>query len=168
MKPTAIQRIYDFVQTGGTGCFAEVASHYLDSELNTNVEGNLVYWGASGFPTPVTLEWGGSEIDTVDNYVLLENVPIELWPSVFNQQLITLAASEFPTLVWNGSQSTSWDNPSNWTPSGFPDKFKEIVIPDANTTPNDPLLPSLAHAGDLTLENGAIFKCKFRYTVQYL
>jgi len=167
-KPVAINRVYDFIQTGGTGSLVEVASHYLVSELNDNNEDNLVYWGANGLPTPVISEWGRTDNDVVNGSVTLRNIPIELWPANFGQQLVTLSASERPTLVWNGSQNTSWDNPLNWTPVGFPDKFKEIVIPDASTTLNDPLLPTLANLCNLTIENGGIYKCKFRYTTQYL
>ncbi len=38
------------------------------------------------------------------------------------------------TYVWNGSVSSSWDEPLNWTPNGFPSPSDEIVVnvPGAN------------------------------------
>ncbi|WP_407557387.1 T9SS type A sorting domain-containing protein [Winogradskyella sp. 4-2091] len=41
--------------------------------------------------------------------------------------------------TWNGSQSTAWENPNNWTPVGVPIITNCITIPD---TANDPIMLS--------------------------
>ena len=49
------------------------------------------------------------------------------------------------TKTWNGSVSTDWYNPSNWTPTngatvGFPTATDEAII---NTKPNQPSITSV-------------------------
>ncbi|MDP3916366.1 MAG: hypothetical protein Q8R96_21780 [Bacteroidota bacterium] len=165
-KTTAIKRYFDFAQTGGNNCFVDVSVNYLESELNNAVEDELVYWGAFGFPTPQTVEWGRSEIDTTDRWLLLRGVPIALWPSGIGQMEITLAETEHPILTWNGSQSTNWENAYNWTPVGFPTKFTRLIIPNASTTDYDPILPLLAMADEFLIETGGVLNasayCEFQ------
>lgn len=165
-KTSAIERIYDFSQTGGSNCFVDVSVNYLESELNDALEEQLVYWGAFGFPTPQAVEWGRSEIDIEDRWVLLRGVPIGLWPSGIGQMEITLAETEHPILTWNGSQSTNWENAYNWTPVGFPTKFTRLIIPDASTTDFDPILPLLAMADEILIETGGVLNastdCEFQ------
>ncbi len=165
-KTSAIKRYFDFAQTGGNNCFVDVSVNYLESELNNAVEDELVYWGAFGFPTPQTVEWGRSEIDTTDRWLLLRGVPIALWPSGIGQMEITLAETEHPILTWNGSQSTNWENAYNWTPVGFPTKFTRLIIPNASTTDYDPILPLLAMADEFLIETDGVLNasayCEFQ------
>ncbi len=155
-KPTAIKRIYDFSQSGGSGNFVNVQVNYLDTELNGAQSDEIVYFGASGFPTPTVVEWGFSERDENNYWLLLSNVNVALWPTAFGQMEITLAETQHPTLTWNGSQSTDWNNVYNWTPLGFPNKFSRLIIPDATTTANDALLPLNAEAHQLIIQNKGI------------
>ncbi|MBK9985101.1 MAG: hypothetical protein IPP15_22550 [Saprospiraceae bacterium] len=53
----------------------------------------------------------------------------------------TLGGSELANYVWNGSTNTDWLTPPNWTPTGTPSANDDVIIPDASTTPNDPMLP---------------------------
>ena len=62
-KTEAIARVYDFVQTGGNNCIANISTHYLDSELNGNQENELVQWtyGNPGQPAG-EYEWGKANV----------------------------------------------------------------------------------------------------------
>lgn len=155
-KPGAIERFYEFVQIGGVDCFGDVAVHYLDSELAANDESKLVYWGGVFTDPMMIIEWGVSNVDLVNNSMMLVNVGINLWPTAFGMMQITIAQTEYPDLVWDGSESTIWDDPNNWTPIGFPDKHKTATIPDATTTPNDPTLVADAQIETLVLQSGSI------------
>ncbi|MGZ7274469.1 hypothetical protein ACXWPL_09555, partial [Streptococcus pyogenes] len=72
-RPGAINRTYDFIQTGGSGTKAVIKAHYLDSELNGNAEIKLVDW-AYIVPTTTVLEQGRSNYNTTENWVELTNV----------------------------------------------------------------------------------------------
>jgi hypothetical protein len=56
--------------------------------------------------------------------------------------------------TWNGSQSTAWENPNNWTPVGVPVSTNCITIPNTGT---DPIMASTTDGSGLTLdiEDGA-------------
>jgi hypothetical protein len=58
------------------------------------------------------------------------------------------------TLTWNGSATSDWSNPLNWTPNGLPNSCSSSVsIPSG--TPNSPTIASAINIGDMTLQNGA-------------
>ena len=149
----AINREMEVIQTGAAGTSATVSYHYLDSELNGNDEQHLVLWVKIG-----SIEYGASASDNNDNWVSLSNVNIAFFSGAFDgTKNITL--DEFSTnntLIWNGSVSTSWTTVQNWTPNVGPSITKNIIIPDASTTPFDPILPLLTGVKTLTLQNGAI------------
>lgn len=57
-------------------------------------------------------------------------------------------------LTWNGSASSDWSNPLNWTPNGLPNSCASSVsIPSG--TPNNPTISSAISIGDMTIQNGA-------------
>ena len=154
-NPGAIQRIYEFVQAGGSNVMASVSSHYLDSELNGNAENELVYWTASMAGSDI-IEWGRSNNDIGENWVALQNVNIDYWPSGFGIYTVTLGASDHPVLTWNGSVSDRWNTLENWTPVGSPSNVTNVIIPDALSTSHDPTLPALAEVRNISIENGGI------------
>lgn len=47
-----------------------------------------------------------------------------------------------PVLTWDGSAGTDWATANNWTPATVPTASFDVVIPDASTTPNDPIIPA--------------------------
>lgn len=151
----AIQRVYDFIQTGGSGTKAVIAARYLDTELNGNMEGNLVDFSYR-FTGPVLTEHGKSNFNTTQNFVSLANVDIAFFSSAFGNVELTMDESTLTTLTWNGSTSTSWITAANWTPNGGPSTTTNLIIPDAGTTLNDPSLPAIASNGSLTIETGGI------------
>lgn len=152
----AINRTYDFIQTGGSGTKAVIQAHYLDSELNGNSETKLVDW-AYIVPSNTTLEQGRSNYDTTENWVQLTNVNVGLYfTGTFGQVLLTLDESATGSLTWNGSVSNSWTTASNWTPNATPSDFTVVYIPDAATTPNDPTLNPSVLLGSLNIDAGGI------------
>jgi len=157
-KTDAIQRTCDLIQSGASGSYATINTHYLDTELNGNTENNLVWWVDNPAADPgQVVEFGRSNYEMANNWVGISSIPVSLFPSSFGQTLETLGTSALATATWNGSVSTEWIDPLNWTPNGVPSDLANVVIPDASTTPYDPTLPVGALAvGTLTLQSGAI------------
>ena len=155
-KTGAINRTYDFIQSGGSGTKAVLKAHYLDSELNGNIESKLVNW-VRIYPTSTTLEQGRSNYNTTANYVELTNVNVGLYfASAFGVVSVTLAESAAGALIWNGSVSDSWTTATNWTPNATPSDDTAVFIPDAATTPNDPTLNPSVLLGTLDIQSGGI------------
>jgi hypothetical protein len=153
-RPGAIKREVEVIQTGGSGTKAIFSTHYLDSELNGNVEENLVMW--IGLPT--NLEYGRSAYSITDNWVALSDINVAFFLSSWSATR-NFALDEYSTtttLTWNGSLSDSWTSIENWTPNVGPASNKNIVIPDAATTPNDPTLPIITEIKSLTINAGGI------------
>lgn len=155
-KASAVKRVYDLAQIGASGNFATIQLNYLDSELNGADESQLVFFGAIGLPKPTLVEYGYNSKDESNNSIDLKNVSIAARPSTFGQTEIALSATENPIITWNGSQSTAWNNPFNWTPNSYPNKFTRMIIPNATTTIYDPLLPPLAESHQLIIQNAGI------------
>ncbi len=154
-KPGAINRVYDLIQSGGTGTQAILYAHYLDSELNGNAENAIVDW-VYVVPATMLIEYGRSDYNTDDNWVAISNVNVGVFSSVFGIWEVTMDESETLALRWNGSTSTSWVTASNWTPNGAPSDHTAITIPDAATTNFDLTIPVIATCGTITFESGAI------------
>ena len=55
--------------------------------------------------------------------------------------------------VWNGSISTQWSNPLNWTPASVPGPTDDVLIPN---TANKPTVNIDASVKAMTVNNGAI------------
>lgn len=152
----AIKRHFDFIQTGAASTKAVIKAHYLDSELNGNNESKLVDW-AYIVSSLTSLEQGRSNFNTSENWVELTNVNVALYfTSSFNNVNLTLDESEASTLTWNGSVSTSWTTAANWTPNATPSDETTVYIPNATTTPRDPLLNPTVLLGKLVIEIGGI------------
>ena len=155
-KTGAIKRVYDFIQTGGSGTKGVLKLHYLDSELNGNVETKLVDW-TYNVASATSLEQGRANYNATDNWVELTNINVALYfSSSFGAAALTLDESEAGSLTWNGSVNDSWTNPANWTPNATPSDNTIVNIPDAATTPNDPLVSSVIALGTLNIEAGGI------------
>ena len=57
-------------------------------------------------------------------------------------------------LTWNGSISTDWDNPINWTPNAVPTATAEITIP---ITSNSPTISGIKTVENFIINSGASF-----------
>jgi hypothetical protein len=166
-KLDAIKRTYEGVRTGGSGSYATVNLHYLDSELNSNTENTLVKW-ASVSPFTTATEDGRSNYDTTNNWVGTSSFDISLLPTSFGSREATLADTAISGVTWNGSISTDWMVACNWTSTpgslcGVPSDLADVTIPDASTTPNDPILDPILAIGRLTLDSGAILNTAAGY-----
>ena len=173
-NPDAVARTYEIVpsvtdpETFSSTSTVSASFHYLDSELSstlspyhTNTEATTVtmdYDIGGGTSTPD--EHGRSGYDFANNYIGLSNIPISyfiqksghVWRTLF--QLRDFLTGYY---TWNGSSSTAWGTPGNWTPSGTPADVSRIIIPDAGTTANDPVLPSgTTTINSITIEDGGI------------
>ncbi|MFC1980219.1 beta strand repeat-containing protein [Chloroflexota bacterium] len=156
-KTDAVQRTYAFIQNGAVGSYATVNVHYLDSELNVNSENELVFWRCQTPFTPGTeIEFGRSNYDTTSNWIGVSNIDFSQIPSSFGQMEGVLGDSLLENATWNGSIDTTWGVSTNWTPNGIPSDLSDIVIPDATTTGNDPIVPLITGIGRLTIESGGI------------
>lgn len=152
----AINRTFDFIQTGASGTKAVIQAHYLDSELNGNNEIKLVDW-AYLVSSSTSLEQGRSNYNTTENWVQLTNVNVGLYfTGTFGQVLLTLDESATGSLTWNGSVNDSWTTAANWTPNATPSDFTVVYIPDGATTPNDPTLNPSVLLGSLNIDAGGI------------
>ena len=152
----AINRINDFIQTGGSGTKAVIKVRYLDSELNGNIESRLVNW-AHIVSSATTLEQGRSNYNITDNWIELTNVNVGLYfTGTFGQVFTTLDEYAASSLTWNGSVSDSWTTATNWTPNATPSDLTVVYIPNATTTPNDPILNPSVLLGTLYIEAGGI------------
>ncbi|MEM5565089.1 T9SS type A sorting domain-containing protein [Psychroserpens sp. AS72] len=69
-----------------------------------------------------------------------------------NYSALSQAGVEDPQLTWNGSISSDWDNPNNWTPNETPSEWSEITIP---STANDPLITGVKTVEDITISSGS-------------
>jgi hypothetical protein len=138
-KTDGIKRILDISQIGGSGTRAVLKSHYLESELNGLLENNLSFFSYV-IPTTTLLDRGVTEINTTNNWLTLSNANFGNLPSSFGAIEHGFGVSVSDIITWNGSASTDWFDSANWTPAFAPSPTKRVVIPDAATTPNDPLI----------------------------
>lgn len=161
-KAGAVKRIYEEARTGGSGSYATINFHYLDSELNGNTENILTKW-ASLSPFVTTGEDGRSNYDTTNNWVGVTGFDVSFIPTSFGLREVTLADTAISSVTWNGSVSTSWSNSANWSPNGVPSDLADVIIPDASTTPNDPILNPALAIGRLTIQSGGILNTDAGY-----
>lgn len=173
--PNSVQRSYEMIPAGGSGARVSMDLHYLESELNGNTEPNLVTgdYDIGGDGNPLGDEHGRSSYDFTDNFVGLSGIPIDYfiitglhnWRTVF-----TLHDFYTGHTIWDGSTSGSWLTDTNWS-NGVPGESMTVIIPDASTTPNDPILASgrtiggiqILSGGILDLNNGTITISGYNY-----
>ena len=151
----AVKRVYDMIHVGGSETSATLKGHYLDSELNGNDEQELIDLTYI-FSPPLFLERGRSDINTTDNWISLNNNNFSLVPLAFGEMELGFGVATNNVLTWDGSVDTDWTKATNWTPALVPDEDKIIIIPDAATTPNDPLLPDSSAINSISIEPGGI------------
>jgi len=154
-KADAVQRHYQLIQTGGSGTQAVMNGHYLDSELNGNDENNLFDLTYT-IPTSTLIERGRSNFNTIENWVSLSNANVGNLPSVFGVLEFGFGVPTSNILTWNGITNTSWTETTNWTPNNAPSATSIIIIPDATTTPNDPILPASSTISTIAIRSAAI------------
>jgi len=158
-KTDGILRTYDFTQTGASAAAptkAIISAHYLDSELNNNIENRLVDWVVVLSPTVAVIEQSRSNYNTTQNYVELANVAVDFFSPSFGVKQLTLANSQLAGAVWNGSVSDVWIHAPNWTPNGVPSGTTNVIIPNAGSTNFDPVINPGSEVKSLSIEAGAV------------
>lgn len=78
---------------------------------------------------------------------------------------VSCVAAGSTTNTWDGSSSAAWGTPANWSLNTVPTFCHNIVIPDASTTPFDPLVSSAVSVNNLTIQNGGILQADAAITV---
>jgi len=65
------------------------------------------------------------------------------------------------TLTWTGAVSSDWNNTGNWDGGIVPNANYDVVIPDASTVPNSPVISgtTIATCANLTLQTNANLSC---------
>jgi hypothetical protein len=156
-KTDGIKRVYDISQIGGSGTKAVIKSHYLDSELNGNNESNLSFFGYI-IPTSTLLDRGLTQLNTTENWITLNNADFGNLPSAFGVIEHGFGVSTSEVITWDGTESTDWFDRYNWTPAFAPSITKVAIIPDAASTPNDPLITanSTSIVKTLSIQTGGI------------
>lgn len=171
----AVKRTYEIVPTGGSDCYVTANFHYLDSELTSNATSYLnsemtlttmdfdIDINNHGFPS--SDEHGRANYDYTNNYIGLSGVPISYFiqiPTTHEWRTIfALRDYSLNYITWDGSTSSDWNTPSNWTilhgGDGVPTELSHVTIPDAATTPNDPILNTgTTLINTLSIENGGV------------
>ena len=153
-----IKRVYGIVQTGASGTRALMQVHYRENEIPVGVsETDLTIWSSSyNAGSFVNKEVGRSNYNSDLNYVAIQDVDFALFPSVFGYFYATLAPSLAQNYTWIGAISTSWDEPTNWTPNGVPDATHGAIIPNTYSTPYAPTLPATASCKSLQINTGGV------------
>jgi len=59
---------------------------------------------------------------------------------------ITVTSYHTVAFIWTGTASSDWNDPQNWLPGMVPDLNSDVVIPNATTSLNDPVLPTSPEA----------------------
>lgn len=154
----AIQRQFDIIHTGAVDTKAIIRQHYLDTELNSNVESKLVFWAHTTASPTTTFDQGRSNNNTTDNWVEISNANVGLYfKNTFDQVYITLDEGAVSDLTWNGSESTSWITAANWTPQGVPSATTKVLIPNVSTGYNRyPIIDASSSVKAITIEAGAL------------
>lgn len=154
-QPTAVQRSYEMVPTGGAGGRVAMNLHYLDGELQSNQKSKLTtadfdvdFDGGTLDGSPTGDEHGRSSYDDNYNYIGLSGVPIEYftynsstnnWKTIFHLRNYASTAA-----IWDGSESSSWADPDNWEAGQLPGILSKIIIPDAASWVNLNNVPTLS------------------------
>jgi len=167
-KTDAILRTYDIMRTGAaTGSFGTINLHYLNGELNGNTETLLTLWDYDSPFTPGSAEeHGKSNYSTTDKWVGISGFQMTYLPAAFSSTIWMLSNTGTPIKTWNGSVSSVWTNPSNWTPGAtIPSNIEKVVIPNSTTTSNDPTVDATLAVGTLTIQTGGILNTTLGSTI---
>lgn len=157
----AIKRYYDITQFGAQNTKAIIREHYLDSELNGNIESKLVNWGYYSI-AGTFFEQGRSNINTDENWVEITNANLGLFfQSTFDKVYITLDQTEAAVLTWNGELSNSWTTVGNWTENdgtktSIPSLDTKVIIPNVNSLVHIPVLNPMTQVQSIEIEQGGI------------
>lgn len=158
-----VLRQYSFIQSGGNDKVI-MQLRYLESELNGNIESDLVLWHkTSGFNPH---EHGKTEYDLSDNWVESGAPLIDyIAGDDFDVHRWSFGKSLSLRNVWLGGISISWKEKDNWSEGHFPGEVRinggvteeffddNIIIQDA--TLYQPTLDTVTRFKSIEIEEGA-------------
>lgn len=105
--------------------------------------GNVTLWAETSNDGMYTINWydeetGGNLIHTGYTYTVNLAQSTSFYVAAVDgdceSERIEIAAV-INAKTWNGSQSTDWNTPGNWTPTGVPSAAHCVVIPDVTNAP---------------------------------
>ncbi len=70
-------------------------------------------------------------------------------------QIDTAAAALAGSVLWNGSTSTDWATPANWSSGRVPNRLDNVSIPAAPSGARFPLISGTAQAANVSIADGA-------------
>lgn len=157
-KSEAVMRSYDIIRTGGDNAkIATLSLHYLDVELNGNLEDEIVIWDHHATELPPYIEEHGSSNNNIsENWLSIGNRRITYFGTYFDFKTWGISKSLTPNFTWQGGASSDWNDVSNWSGGEVPISTSDVLIPDASTTPNDPTLPASTTINRMHIQAGGI------------
>jgi len=130
----SINRQYTIAVTGA-GYTAALRLHYLDGELNGNIESSMQLWRYNGTIWSVS---GKTANDATNNWVEQSGLT-----DITNRWTIS---DDQNAIRWNGSTSTAWNTASNWTAiqgsPALPPSANDIVQIGTAAFTNQPTISS--------------------------
>jgi hypothetical protein len=177
-KTDAVQRYYEIIKTGGNASVTKFSLkfHYLDNELNSNLENTIVFWDHHVPYNGISPHMHGkSDNSTTENWMLIsghsigylvqneytgEIAYVDETTTPQNQSKIWMLANKVANasdFTWLGATDSDWNKISNWVGSIIPTQTSDVVIPDASTTAHDLKLSNGNWAAKtFTIEPGGI------------
>ncbi|MDB5196077.1 MAG: hypothetical protein JWP88_447 [Flaviaesturariibacter sp.] len=141
-------RKYTVAIPSGAYGTATLRLHYEDNELNGNTESSLALWRY----TSGTSTWAAATGVSAANNAATNYAEIGGLTSITNDW--TLAATQ-NVVTWNGSVSTDWNDPANWTStqgaSALPPTTNEIVQIGTSTFTNQPTISNTVSVKSILL-----------------
>jgi hypothetical protein len=146
--PTAVQRTYTITPTGGSGFSATLRLHYLDTELNGNVEAGLGLWRlGAGWSRQ-----GSSAADQANNWVQLAGV------AQFSPWTLSSAKNDTTTTI-------TQDTPDPSTPGASIDVFFTVTANVAGgVTPTGNVDVTISGGSETCTGTVAVGKCTLTLT----
>lgn len=108
--PTAIQRYYTVTQAGGSGFGATLRLHYLDSELNGNLEPNLNLWRHNGSSSWNRVVKTGTSVEGLEQNEYVEASGVTQFSSWTLSSVVTTKARlvEFKATQYDDGVALAW------------------------------------------------------------
>ena len=176
-KSNTVKRFYELIKSGGENSTRfSLQLHYLEGELNENIENNLVYWDHHiPYPGISPHEHGKSSQDTELNTIVLSghsigyivqneyNGEIEYDPEnptyVNYSKIWMISGKEAKSdYVWLGAYNSNWSNVSNWSGGMIPGNMSDVIIPHDSVYSHPLILSvdSIYNVGSIAIEQGAV------------
>jgi hypothetical protein len=159
-----VKRLYEVAQTGGAGGNGTLSLKYQDSELTAETnESILNFWSnVKG----VVKEHGFCVYDVDANWISISGLNNTVVTSNLSDTKIAIAYPSVLPQTWNGHVSSDWNNANNWTPNIPVSGFSDLVIPEASTTINNPIIPATgAVCKSIIIESGGILNAENGSTI---